>query len=133
MKTSIVFLILISASFFFSPNSQSQVSDIAVRAISSIDKTPKEIKLDIIELPISETNVLRYFEVDKVDKSETLFVYEYYDRDGNKYPPIRPPTKELRYECPVCNGNRVLQTYKFNHKTCWRCNGDGYLISNSGK
>jgi DnaJ-class molecular chaperone len=45
---------------------------------------------------------------------------------------------ELRYDCPICKGAAVLNVR--NNKngvpvnvSCWKCNGKGYLISNSGK
>jgi len=129
----IILFIFSFASFFLTQNSNSQVLNNAQRAEYITEIGPKGLFIDFNEIPIPETNVYRTFGDSKVDKSDDLYVYEYYDRNGNSYLSIEPPTKELRYECPVCNGDRVLQTYKFNHKTCWRCNGNGYLISNSGK
>jgi hypothetical protein len=133
MKTSIIFFILISASFLFSPNIQAQISDNAVRAVSSIDKAPKELNLDIIDIPIPETNAIRYIDVDKVAKSEMLYVYECYDRNGNSFLTSGPPTKELRYDCPIC---KIAKPERFNtgqYRTCWRCGGKGYLVSNPEK
>ena len=122
------------AFFFFTPNINAQVSYDAQRADTSIDKVPKKLNLDINKIPISETNVIGYFEADKVDKNnEMLYVYEYYDKNGNSVPSLEPPTKEFRYECPICKGGRVLLVSKFNHKTCWRCNGNGYIVLNPGK
>jgi len=133
MKNSIVLLIVISVSFLFSPISKAQVSDNAVGAIPFSDKAPKLLSLDIIELPIPETNVIRYFDVNKVDSSETLYVYECYDRTGSSFLSSEPPTKELRYGCPIC---KLAKPERFNtgfYRTCWRCGGKGYLVSNSGK
>lgn len=133
MKTSLVFFILISLSFLFSLNISAQVSHNPEQAEKAIDRVPGELNLDINKIPISETNVIRSFEVDKVDKGEMLYVYEYYDKNGNSVPSLEPPTKEFRYECPICKGGRVLLVSKFNHKTCWRCNGNGYIVLNNGK
>jgi hypothetical protein len=133
MKTSLIFFILISLSFLFSLNITAQVSHNPEQAEKAIDRVPRELNLDINEIPVSETNVIRYFEVDKVEKSDIYYVYEYYDKNGNSVTSLEPPTKEYRYECPICKGERVLQVSKNNHKTCWRCNGSGYVVSNPGK
>jgi len=70
--------------------------------------------------------------------SVILYEYDRYDKDGNKYLSIEPPTTELRYDCPVCKGTSFQNIRKGNNSvpvyvSCWRCNGKGYLISNTGK
>jgi len=74
----------------------------------------------------------------KANRAEVITFYKYdiYDKDGNKYESVEAPTTELRYECPICKGARVLNKNSNgipNMITCWRCNGNGYLISNYGK
>ena len=71
-------------------------------------------------------------------KTASLYEYEKYDQNGNYYKSIEAPTTELRYDCPICKGAAVLNVR--NNKngvpvnvSCWKCNGKGYLISNSGK
>jgi len=68
----------------------------------------------------------------------TYYEYDRYDKDDNSYKSIEPPTTELRYECPDCKGAMVLNKRENRTGvpvmvTYWRCNGKGYLISNSGK
>jgi hypothetical protein len=71
--------------------------------------------------------------------SITLYQYDYYDKDGNNHYSIEAPTPELRYECPICKGASRLYIRNNNYSVpvnavpCWRCNGKGYLVSNSGK
>ncbi|HEY5125355.1 MAG TPA: hypothetical protein VIL99_13105 [Ignavibacteria bacterium] len=76
----------------------------------------------------------------KVSQGESITLYEYdrYDKDGNTYKSIEAPTTELRYECPICKGASVLNINSVKNSvpimvSCWRCNGKGYLVSNSGK
>jgi hypothetical protein len=71
------------------------------------------------------------------NRSDTITYYNYdrYDKDGNYYMSVEKPTTELRYECPICKGACVLKS-RNNVPVmiqCWRCNGKGYLISNSGE
>ena len=68
-------------------------------------------------------------------KTTVLYKYDRYDKGGNRYISIEPPTPELRYDCPICKGARVLNDRSFGVpvvQKCWRCNGKGYLVSNSG-
>lgn len=74
----------------------------------------------------------------KANRAETITFYKYdiYDKDGNKYESVEAPTTELRYDCPICQGARVLNKNRNGISsviTCWRCNGKGYLVSNPGK
>jgi hypothetical protein len=69
-------------------------------------------------------------------KTITLYEYERYDQNGNTCISIEAPTTELRYDCPVCKGARVLNIKSTGvpvNVSCWRCNGKGYLVSNTGK
>lgn len=65
----------------------------------------------------------------------TLYEYERYDQNGNTCISIEAPTTELRYDCPVCKGARVLNIKSTGvpvNVSCWRCSGKGYLVSNPG-
>ncbi len=65
----------------------------------------------------------------------TLYEYDRYDENGNTCLSVEAPTNELRYDCPVCKGARALNIQRTGvpvNVKCWRCNGKGYLISNSG-
>ncbi|MFA5012716.1 MAG: hypothetical protein WC644_12300 [Ignavibacteria bacterium] len=73
---------------------------------------------------------------DSTSNASTFYVYERYDKDGNTCFSIEPPTTEIRYDCPVCDGARVLSTRNTGvpvNIVCWRCNGKGYLVSSKGK
>ena len=73
---------------------------------------------------------------DSASKASTFYVYERYDKDGNTFISVEPPTTENRYDCQVCKGARVLSdrnTGVPTNLTCWRCNGKGYLVRNKGK
>lgn len=71
-------------------------------------------------------------------KDVNLYEYYRYDQNGNYYKSIELPTTELRYDCPICKGSTVLNVRNSNNGvpvnvSCWRCNGKGYIVSNSGK
>ncbi len=73
---------------------------------------------------------------DSASKASTFYVYERYDKDGNTFISIEPPTTEIRYTCLICDGARVLSTRNTGvpvNILCWRCNGKGYLVSSKGK
>ena len=71
-------------------------------------------------------------------KAAGLYEYDRYDQNGNNYKSIEAPTTELRYDCPVCKGAKVLNVKNSKNGvpvnvSCWRCSGKGYLVSNTGK
>jgi hypothetical protein len=68
-------------------------------------------------------------------KDSNYYVFERYDRNGNFYgmsEELANPTKEFRYDCPICDGMGVIisnENSKYPVRIpCQRCGGLGWLI-----
>jgi hypothetical protein len=148
MNSLKVFFILLFLVIIFIGSSIAQISRKAERAELLAIQKLKKLDVSYFNFTFSDSPVIRdtrIFDengkrIDKINSNSSpdTYVYEGYDKDGNSVGILGAPTKELRYECPICKGASVLniRNVKFGIPvmvSCWRCNGKGYLVSNSGK
>jgi hypothetical protein len=143
MNTTKVFFVSLFLITIFIGSSLAQISERAEYTELLGIHNPKKLDVSDFNFTFSDSPVFRDTRIfdengkrlDKINSNSSpdAYVYEGYDKDGNSVRIFGAPTKEFRYQCPVCNGARVIHNRDGNTCRCWRCNGNGYLVSKASK